>query len=161
MINVTFVCLGNICRSPMAELIFKKMVEERGLKSGFCITSCGTDSCEEGNSVYAPAKRTLEKHGVQGTHIARQMTLSDVINNDYILVMDSKNLFDVLRLTGGSHGEKIFKLMSFTERPGDVADPWYTRDFERTYTDVYDGCAGFLEYLLKEKAEGFGYDRRH
>jgi len=161
MINVTFVCLGNICRSPMAELIFKKMVEERGLKSGFCITSCGTDSCEEGNSVYAPAKRTLEKHGVQGTHIARQMTLSDVINNDYILVMDSKNLFDVLRLTGGSHGEKIFKLMSFTERPGDVADPWYTRDFNRTYREIDVACQAFLNFLLDKHSQAFDYDKRH
>ena len=161
MINVTFVCLGNICRSPMAELVFKKMVEERGLKSSFNISSFGTSDCEEGNSIYPPIKRTLESHGVAGTHIARQLSLKDVINNDYILVMDSENLLDVLRLTGGEFGNKIFKLCSFTPRPRDIADPWYTRDFERAYNDVYEGCKYFLDYLLKECAQAFDYDRRH
>lgn len=161
MINVTFVCLGNICRSPMAELVFKKMVEERGLKSSFNISSFGTSDCEEGNPVYPPIKRTLESHGVDGTHIARQLSLKDVINNDYILVMDSENLFDVLRLTGGEFGSKIFKLCSFTARPRDVADPWYTRDFERAYNDVYDGCKCFLDYLLNKHSQAFDYDSRH
>ena len=161
MINVTFVCLGNICRSPMAELVFKKMVEERGLKSSFNISSFGTSDCEEGNPVYPPIKRTLESHGVAGTHVARQISLKDVINNDYILVMDSENLFDVLRLTSGEFGSKIFKLCSFTSRPRDVADPWYTRDFEKAYNDVYDGCKCFLEYLLNKHANAFDYDSRH
>jgi len=145
----------------MAELVFKKMVNERGLSSSFNISSFGTSDCEEGNPIYTPAKRTLESHGVEGTHTARQLSLKDVINNDYILVMDSGNLFDVLRLTGGEFGSKIFKLCSFTPRPRDVADPWYTRDFERAYDDICDGCKCFLEYLLKQNARGFGYDSRH
>ena len=161
MIAVTFVCLGNICRSPMAELIFKKMVEDEGLSQSFDITSFGTSDEEEGNSVYPPAKRTLESHGVYGTHRARQLSLKDVINNDYILVMDSGNLMSVLRLTGGKFGEKIYKLCSFTDNPRDVADPWYTRDFERAYSDIYDGCRAFLDYLKREKAEAFSYDKRH
>lgn len=161
MISVTFVCLGNICRSPMGELIFKRMVEERNLSSSFVISSFGTSDYEVGNGIYPPAKRTLEKHGIAGTHTARQLSLKDVINNDYILVMDSENLFDILRLTGGEFGEKVFKLCSFTPRPRDVADPWYTRDFERAYSDIYEGCECFLQYLLKEKAEAFDYDRRH
>lgn len=161
MINVTFVCLGNICRSPTAELIFKHIVKERGLELSFNITSCGTSDCEEGNGIYPPAKRTLEAHGIGGKHVARQICLSDVINNDYILCMDSGNLFDILRLTGGEFGSKIFKLCSFTPQPRDVADPWYTRDFERAFTDIYDGCKCFLEFLLKEKAESFDYDKRH
>ena len=161
MFNVTFVCLGNICRSPMAELIFTDMVKKRGLNLSFRISSYGTSDCEEGNSIYPPAKRTLEAHGISGSHFARQITLKDIKNNDYILVMDSSNLFDVLRLTSGEYGEKIFKLCSFTPNPRDVADPWYTRDFERAYKDIEEGCRCFLEYLLKEKAEAFEYDKRH
>ena len=161
MINVAFVCLGNICRSPVAELVFKNMTEERGLAHSFRISSFGTSDCEEGSDIYPPAKRTLIIHGIAGNHKARQISLQDVINNDYILVMDSDNLLDLLRLTGGEFGEKIYKLCSFTESPRDVADPWYTRDFEKAFNDIYDGGNCFLEYLLKEKKEAFGYDRRY
>lgn len=161
MISVAFVCLGNICRSPMAELIFKKIAEERGLALSFNITSFATSEYEVGSGIYPPAKRTLEKHGVSGTHVARQITLKDVINNDYILVMDSDNLMSLLRLTGGSFGEKVFKLCSFTSRPRDIADPWYTRDFETAYQDIAEGCEGFLDFLLKDHKEAFGYDKRH
>ncbi len=151
MINVIFVCLGNICRSPMAELIFKKTVEERGISGSFIISSFGTSDCEEGNGVYPPAKRMLESHNVKGGHVAKQLSLKDVINADYILVMDSGNLFDVLRLTGGKFSEKIFKLCSFTSAPRDVADPWYTSDFERAYEDISDGCNAFLNYLIETR----------
>lgn len=161
MISVAFVCLGNICRSPMAELVFKKMVEDEGLSLSFNVSSFGTSDEEEGNPVYPPAKQTLARHNIPGNHIARQLCLKDVINNDYILVMDSANLLNVLRLTGGKFGEKIFKLCSFTDNPRDVADPWFTRDFERAYSDISDGCRAFLEYLKKEKAEAFSYDKRH
>lgn len=145
----------------MAELIFKQMVEERNLSRSFAITSCGTSDCEEGSQIYPPAKLTLEKHLISGTHTARQITLKDVINNDYILVMDSSNLLDILRLTGGKFGEKIFKLCSFTSAPCDVADPWYTRDFEKAFADIKDGCNGFLNFILKEKANSLNYDSRH
>ncbi|MCI9406904.1 MAG: low molecular weight phosphotyrosine protein phosphatase [Clostridia bacterium] len=161
MINVAFVCLGNICRSPMAELIFKDLIKERKLDLSFRVSSFGTSDCEEGNSIYPPAKRTLIMHGIPGSHVAKQISLKDVKNNDYILVMDSSNLLDMLRLTGGNYGEKIFKLCSFTHRPRDVADPWYTRDFETAFSDIEDGCKCFLEYILKEKAEALDYDRRH
>lgn len=161
MINIAFVCLGNICRSPMAELIFTQMVKERGLNLSFRITSFGTSDCEEGNPVYPPAKKTLTAHGIEGSHIARQISLKDIINNDYLLVMDSSNLWDMLRLTGGKFGEKIIKLRTFTKNPHDVADPWYTRDFEKAYKDIYEGCECFLEYLLKQKSGMFGYDKRH
>ena len=161
MINVTFVCLGNICRSPMAELVFKNMVEERGLSSSFCISSYGTSDEEEGNPIYPPAKRTLIMHGIAGNHIARQLTLKDIINNDYILVMDSRNLMNIMHLTGGKYSEKVFKLCAFTGNPRDVADPWYTRDFERAFADIEDGCRGFLEFILKEKGELINYNKRH
>ncbi|MDE6505325.1 MAG: low molecular weight phosphotyrosine protein phosphatase [Clostridia bacterium] len=161
MINVCFVCLGNICRSPMAELIFKDMIEKRGLALSFAVSSRATSSYEVGNPIYTPAKRALEEHGIKGEHRSCQLTKSDVINNDYILVMDSGNLMDVLRLTGGEYGGKIFKLCSFTPNPRDVADPWYTRNFEKAFNDIYEGCDCFLEYLLKEKKEALDYDKRH
>lgn len=161
MITVSFVCLGNICRSPMAELILKHLVKERGLEHSFDIKSFGTSDEEEGNPVYPPAKRTLRAHGIEGEHTAMQLSLKDVINSDFILVMSSSNLLDVLRLTGGEFGGKIFKLMSFTNSPRDVADPWYTGDFERAFVDIYEGVNGFLEYVLKEKKDAIDYDLRH
>ena len=159
MINVAFVCMGNICRSPMAELIFKKMVKERGLDLSFRITSFATHDCEEGNPIYPPAKKTLSEHGIIGGHTSKQISLSDVKNNDYILVMDSSNLLDLLRLTGGEYGAKISKLCSFTSRPRDVADPWYTRDFERTYREVYAACNAFLDWITGEHGNAFQYDK--
>ena len=161
MINVIFVCLGNICRSPMAELIFKKQVKDAGLSLSFNVTSFGTSDCEEGNSIYPPAKRTLEKYGVEGTHRAKQISLKDIINSDFVLVMDSSNLIDILRLTGSKYREKIFKLCDFTEAPRDVQDPWYTRDFERAYSDISEGCAAFLKYIETNRAEMLNYDIRH
>ncbi len=161
MINVAFVCLGNICRSPMAELIFLNLIKERGFASSFRVSSFGTSDCEEGNGIYPPAKKILIMHGIAGKHVAKQITLADVKNNDYILVMDSSNLLDLLRLTCGGYGGKIYKLCSFTDNPRDVADPWYTRDFEKAFSDIRDGCECFLEYLLKEKSNAFGYDKTH
>lgn len=145
----------------MAELILKDMVEKEGLALSFNITSFGTSDYEEGNPIYPPAQKKLAEHGICGKHTARQLSLRDVINNDYILVMDSQNLLDVLHLTGGKFGEKVFKLCSFTSAPRDIADPWYTRDFERAYIDIADGCRAFLGYVKRERAEALGYDRRH
>ena len=145
----------------MAELIFKNMVEEKGLSNSFCISSFGTSDEEEGNPIYPPAKKTLIMHGIAGNHTARQLSLKDIINNDYILVMDSRNLMNIMHLTGGKYGEKVLKLCSFTDNPRDVADPWYTRDFEHAFADIEDGCAGFLDYILREKAELINYNNRH
>lgn len=101
----------------MAELILKHLVKERGLEHSFDIKSFGTSDEEEGNPIYPPAKRTLRAHGIEGEHTARQLSLKDVINSDYVLVMNSTNLLDVLRLTCGEFGDRIFKLCSFTSRP--------------------------------------------
>lgn len=161
MISVAFVCLGNICRSPMAELVFKNIVEERGLEGSFRISSFGTSDCEEGNPIYPPAKRTLVMHGIAGNHTAKQLTRRDIVNNDFILVMDTENMNDVLRLTGGEYGGKVYKLCSFTPRPRDVADPWYTRDFARAYADIEEGCRCFLDWLIAEKPDLFSYDLKH
>ena len=155
MISVVFVCLGNICRSPMAEAVFKKMTAERGIYDKFIISSFGISDCEEGSPVYPPVKKVLDSRGITVNHTARQISLKDVVNADYVLVMDSMNLIDLLRLTGGEFGGKIFKLCSFTSDPRDVADPWYTRNFEKAYNDITDGCNCFLEYLLSKHAESF------
>lgn len=160
MISVAFVCLGNICRSPMAEMVFKNMVREEELAPCFGITSFGTSDGEEGSPIYPPAKRMLIMHGIAGNHTARQLSLKDVVNSDYILVMDSGNLMDVLRLTGGQFGEKIFKLLSFTGKAEDVEDPYFTRDFERAYADIERGCRAFLDYLLKNNSNLIAYEKK-
>lgn len=152
MVKVIFICLGNICRSPMAELLFRKKIRERGVEDRFHILSRATSACEEGSPIYPPAKRTLERHGVEGEHRAAVLSFREVAECDYALVMDGENLSDVLLLTGGKFSEKIRKLCSFTDRPRDVADPWYTRDFEKAYADIEEGCRAFLDFVLQRDA---------
>ena len=135
----------------MAELIFKNMVKESSLSSYFCISSFGTSDEEKGNPIYPPAKRTLILHGIAGNHTAKQLSLSDIKNNDYILVMDSGNLIDVLRLAGWQYSSRVYKLCSFTDNPRDVSDPYYSRNFEKAFADIEDGCRGFLKYIVKAK----------
>ena len=155
MIKVLFLCHGNICRSPMAEFVMKDMVKKRGMEDMFYIASSAT-STEEiwrgvGNPVYPPAQRELLKHGIscEGKR-AVQITPEDYDKYDIILCMDSNNMRNIKRIIPLDPQKKIHRLMSFTSRDRDVADPWYTRDFETTYRDVYDGCSAVLEYLLKK-----------
>ncbi len=161
MLSVVFVCLGNICRSPTAEAVFKRMVEEDGLSSSFSVTSYGTSDCEEGNPVYRPARAVLEREGYDFKHFARRISLKEVKNADYVLVMDGMNLRDLLRLTGGHYSEKIFRLASFLSGGGDIDDPWYTGDFDRAYGEIYSSCRAFLDYIKREHSAALDYDRRH
>ncbi len=147
MIKVIFICLGNICRSPMAEFIFKNMLGQRGIEGEFSVESRATSDCEAGSDIYPPAVRELEKHGIYADHRAAMLTRAELSWCDYALVMDGSNLADVLRVAGGEYGHKVFKLCSFTSHPRDVADPWYTRDFAKAYADIEDGCKAFLKYL--------------
>lgn len=150
-----FVCHGNICRSPMAEFIFKKMINESGRERNFCVASSAT-STEEiwngvGNPVYPPAKAELMKHGIScDGKRAVQLKKSDYDKYDLFVAMDSMNVRNIMRIFGKDEKGKVCKLMDFTDRGGDVADPWYTRRFDVTYRDVYDGCEGLLSYLVKE-----------
>ncbi len=151
-----FVCHGNICRSPMAEFIFKKMVAERGLSAEFEIRSSAT-STEEiwngiGNPVYPPAKAELARHGISSEgKRAVQLQRSDYDKYDLFVGMDSANIRNMHRILGGDPGGKIHKLMDYTSRPGDVADPWYSDRFDIAYRDIYEGCAGLLESIRKCK----------
>lgn len=155
MTKIMFVCHGNICRSPMAEFIMKKLVKESGLEEEFLIRSSAT-STEEiwngiGNPVYPPAKAELKKHGIscEGKR-AVQLTFYDYEKYDLFIGMDSANIRNMARILNGDPQNKIRKLMDYTDRGGDVADPWYTRNFDITYRDILEGCTNLLEALKKE-----------
>ena len=166
MIKVLFICYGNICRSPMAEFIFKDMVNNRGVSDQFYIASAAT-STEEiwngiGNPVYPPAKRELAKHGIscEGKR-AVQLKKSDYDKYDYLIGMDQSNIQNMTRIAGGDPEKKIYKMLEFAgdgwkelkagkrnlDKVPDVADPWYTGNFDDTWRDVTAGCEGLLKFL--------------
>jgi protein-tyrosine phosphatase len=149
--KILFICHGNICRSPMAEFVMKQLVKNEGLEGQFEIASAATSTEEIGNPVYPPARRKLAEHGIgcEGK-TARQMTRSDYQYYDYIIAMDRNNLRNLKRMFGEDTEHKISLLMDYTHRPGDVADPWYTGDFEATWQDVSEGCRGLLDYLIEK-----------
>ena len=148
--RILFVCHGNICRSPMAEFVMKHLVKEAGMEPDFHIESAATSTEEIGNSVYPPARRKLAEHGIscQGK-TARQMTRSDYDRFDLLVGMDAWNIRNMNRICGGDPDGKIVMLMDYTDRPGEVADPWYTGDFEATWRDVLEGCRGLLNSLVE------------
>lgn len=152
MIKIMFVCHGNICRSPMAEFILKKMVAEKGSTDKFIIASSAT-STEEiwngvGNPVYPPARAELKKHGIDpGEKRAVQLCRDDYGKYDLFIGMDSANIRNMHRILGGDAENKIRKLMDYTDRGGDVADPWYSDRFDIAYRDIYDGCEALLREL--------------
>ena len=148
MTRILFVCHGNICRSPMAECIFKDMVNKAGRSAEFEIASAATSTEEIGNPVYPPARKILKEHGIDcAWKTARQLTHSDYEYYDLLIGMDSANLRNMCHICGGDPQDKTRLLMDFTDRPGDVADPWYTRDFNATWHDVEDGCERLLNPL--------------
>lgn len=149
MIKIMFVCHGNICRSPMAEIIFRNMVEKLGRESDFVIASSATSAEEIGNPVYPPARAELSKHGLSSEgKFSTRLKASDYKEFDLFVGMDSANIRNMYRIFGDDPDGKIKKLMDFTDRGGDVADPWYTGNFNVTYRDVFDGCEGLLESIL-------------
>ena len=150
MIRVLFICHGNICRSPMAEYVMKDMIKKANLSDQFYIASAATSTEEIGNPVHQGTRVKLAQAGIacEGHH-ARQMTRADYDRYDYLIGMDEWNIRNIKRITGGDPEGKIFKMMSFSGSSRDVADPWYTGDFEATWKDVTEGCQGLLEYILK------------
>ena len=148
MIKVLFVCHGNICRSPMAEFVMKDLVEKAGLAHDFSIASAATSTEEIGNPVYPPARRKLAEHGIGCIgHSARRMTAADYLEYDLLIGMDSANLRNMRRMYHDDPAKKLHLLLAFAGENRDVADPWYTGDFESTWQDVNAGCRGLLAYL--------------
>lgn len=144
--RILFVCHGNICRSPMAEFVLKALVKARGLEGMYHIESAAVSAEETGNPIYPPAKRCLTQHGVwfDNAKRARQVTASDYDRFDRIICMDSSNLRWLGRIFPGDPEGKIHLLMSYTGSGRDVADPWYTGDFERAFQDILEGCEAML-----------------
>lgn len=148
MIKILFVCHGNICRSPMAEFVMKDLVNKKGMAEQFEIASAATSTEEIGNPVYPPAKRKLKEHGISCEgKTASQMTKEDYVYYDYIIAMDRINLRNMTRFVGNDPDNKVSLLMDFASHHGDVADPWYTGDFDATWNDVNEGCVGILNRL--------------
>lgn len=150
MIKILFVCHGNICRSPMAEFVLKDMVQKRGLGDCFYIASAATSTEEIGNPVHHGTRNKLREVGIScaGKH-AVQMKKSDYQKYDYILGMDSWNLRNMKRIVGSDPEGKVKLLLDYSSQPRDIADPWYTGNFEVTYSDIVEGCEAFLKYLAE------------
>lgn len=152
MHKVLFVCLGNICRSPMAEFVMKDLVKKAHLEGQFEIASAATSREELGNPVYPPARQELAKHGIGCSgKTARQITKEDYEYYDYIVAMDYSNVRNLERMLGPDTEHKISMLLDYTNHPGQVADPWYTGDFGATWNDVLDGCQGLLKLILEKR----------
>lgn len=150
MIRVLFICHGNICRSPMAQFVFQDMVNKRGLADQFAIDSKATSTEELGNTPHRGTVRKMNEVGIPMiSHHAIQLNRRDYENFDFFIGMDTWNIKNMKRILGGDPEGKIYKLLSFGSDGRDIADPWYTGNFDETYEDVKEGCEGFLTYLVE------------
>ncbi len=149
MIRILFICHGNICRSPMAQYILEDLAEKARCREHLEIDSAATSSEEIGNGVYPPARDVLERHGIRcGDHRARQITEDDCNHFDHVIAMEEYNLVRLKRMLPKKYHNKFGLLMNYTDMPRDISDPWYTRDFERAYRDIFEGCEAFFQYLF-------------
>ena len=148
MYRILFICHGNICRSPMAEFVMKDMVQAAGLQDEIYVESAATSTEEIGNPVYPPARRKLAEYGIRSDgHHARRIERSDYEKYDYLIGMEERNRRNMLRILGKDPEKKVSLLLDYADEHGDIADPWYTGNFDITYRDVVRGCEGFLTYL--------------
>ena len=151
MIKINFVCHGNICRSPMAEFVFKDMVKKAGIAEHFEICSSATSTEEIGNGVHYGTRRKLAEVGISAEgKRAVQFKNADYSRFDYIVVMDSNNRRNLLKIIGNDTDSKVHKLLDFA-LGGDIADPWYTGNFDLTYDDVVMGCKGLLDFIIQHE----------
>ncbi|MCU6763163.1 Low molecular weight protein-tyrosine-phosphatase yfkJ [uncultured Roseburia sp.] len=150
MIKILFICHGNICRSPMAEFVMKDLVEKSGLSHCFEIASAATSREEIGNPVHYGTRNKLKEFGIstEGKY-ARQMTAGDYRYYDYLVGMEQQNIRNMKRIAGDDPAGKMVRLLDFSDRPRDIADPWYTGDFDITYDDIKEGCEAFLKHIEK------------
>ena len=154
MIKILFVCHGNICRSPMAEFVMKDLAKKAGIARDIQIDSAATSTEELGNPVYPPAREMLRRHGLSCTgKTARQMDRADYDRYDLLIGMDEANVRNMERIAGGDPGKKIHLLLSYTDHPRAVADPWYTGDFEAAWRDIEAGCRALMHRLTDEVVE--------
>ena len=152
MIKILFICHGNICRSTMAEYVMKYLIIQEGLSDEFYIDSAATSREEIGNGVHRGTRDKLKEVGIPcGNHRARQMTIRDYEEFDYIIGMDTWNIRNIMRIIGTDAKRKVSMLLDYTDRGGmDIADPWYTGNFDKTYEDVLEGCSGLLKFLREK-----------
>jgi protein-tyrosine phosphatase len=150
MIKVLFVCYGNICRSPMAEFVFKDMVKKNRLEKEFYIVSSATSREEIGNPVHYGTRNKLREYGisVEGKY-AIQLCKADDNKYDYIIGMEQRNVTNIYKIIGQANKSKVCRLLDFSDHPRDIADPWYTGDFDKTYQDVYEGCQALLQICIQ------------
>ena len=150
MIKVLFLCHGNICRSPMAEYVMKDLVKKNGVSDRFLIDSAATSREEIGNPVHPGTRQKLRQEGIPcGDHRARRMEKADYDKYDYLIGMETWNIKNMLRITGGDPDKKISRLLDFLQHPRDIADPWYTGNFDETFEDVMEGCRALLAYCIQ------------
>ncbi len=154
MIKIIFVCLGNICRSPMAEFVFKDMIRKEGLENEVYIESAATSSEEVGNGMHPGTTTKLREMKIPFTNRkARQLTKDDSEKFDYIIGMENSNVRNIVRIIGHDSRNKVHRLLDFSENPRDIADPWYTGNFDITYQDIVEGCKGFLQWIKERTNE--------
>lgn len=152
MTKVLFVCLGNICRSPMAECVFKDMVKKEGKEEEFYIDSAATSTEEIGNFMHQGSRNKLiQKNIACGNHVARRIKKEDYEKFDYIIGMEEQNLINIRKIVGQDNQNKIYKLLDFTNYPRNIEDPWFTGNFDKTYENVVEGLEGFMKYLKQKE----------
>ena len=149
--RIMFVCHGNICRSPMAEFVFKNIAKNSGAEDSFIVCSCATSDEEIGKPVYPPARAELAKHGIScDGKFAVRLLPSDYGKYDLFVCMDQNNVRNTLRIFGGDKQNKVKKLLAFTGSDRDVADPWYFGRFDKTYDDIFAGCTALFAHLTEK-----------
>lgn len=152
MIKILFVCHGNICRSPMAEFVMRDIIKKEKVTSLISVASAATSTEEIGNPVHYGTKEKLKEKGISTEgKFAVQLTKADYDRYDYLIGMEQRNIINMLRILGGDKERKVKRLLDFTENPGDIADPWYTGNFDRTYNDIYEGCLFLFRSIINQQ----------